>query len=239
MNPNSLKAFVALILITLIGFSCNKSEVENENISSNILQQADILAQMHNDGLDFIHKNNASLKSSSNLDLKSQLIITSVDFLDQNNQELSNSFSTLKSSTTDLDTKINKVFSDFPSINDIVNYLSEHELFYYNKIQDNRSILTDSNLLEEILSEVLNDQNLSEQQQLGVCTFIKTMEYSNKYWNENKSEWAEKASSSKLKSGGDVVLADGMYLWIGTLGGGPVVGIGAGAVASAFTALTR
>lgn len=239
MKFNFLKAFTALALIASLVFSCKKSEMENEKESSNILQQAEVLAQMHNDGLDFIHKNNVSLKSSGSLDLKSNLIVTSIDFLNENNQKLSDSFTTLKSSTTDLDAEINKVFTDFPSINDIVNYLSEPELYYYNKIQDNRSILSDNKLLEEILSEVLDDQKLSDEQKLGVCTFIKTMEYSKIYWDENKSEWQDLNQSARLKQASDVVLADGMYLWIGTLGGGPVVGIGAGAVASAFTALTN
>lgn len=234
------KALAALTFVTLIVFSCSKSDIPKENteISNSILEQAELLAQMHNDGLDFINSQSV-LKSTSSFDLKGKLIVTSIDFLNQNEEKLTNSFTQLKATSDNLDEEINSIFIEYPSITDIINSLSDSELFYYKEIQNDRSVLVNEERLIVILNKIVNDEKLTESQKLGVCSFVKTMQYSQKYWNENGSEWTKIISSPRLKSGEDVVLADGMYLWAGTLAGGPVVGVGAGAVASAFSYFTN
>ena len=101
-----------------------------------------------------------------------------------------------------------------------------------------KSYLSNSEIdFDSILNDIVVDERFSYNEKLALCSFIKTLEYSKTYWENNN--WKELGLKANLKSASieRVVLADCYFLWWGTLSGGPLVGTGAGVVASAVSAL--
>lgn len=107
-------------------------------------------------------------------------------------------------------------------------------------IHSAQEYLIDSNInLDLILNNIIENAELNDNEKLALCSFVKTLIYSQSYWANNdwKSIQAQVPSFKKSAKSEAIVLADCCYLWYGTLTGGPVVGVGAGVLASAVASL--
>jgi hypothetical protein len=227
------------LLVTFLLLSCDKNSVEIEQQKTTIIKQAEILAIAHNEGLDYVYKilkADSSLKSTSIVNINTRVADIVINYIDIKEDELQSEFGVcLKFSTTSTDENIRQIIQSYETYDEIEKLMDAKAQSY---VLVAKSYLDNNEIdLDALLNKIAIDERFTYKEKLALCSFIKTLEYSKKYWETNN--WNELSLKTSLKSASleRVVLADCYFLWWGTLSGGPLVGAGAGVVASAISAL--
>ncbi len=196
------------------------------------------LAQKHNEGLDYIYKNidnESYLRSLSQSDVNDKLLELTFEYISTKIQNTT--YRTTKSTfidNTDTVFQINQIINDYDNYGSIKEIMNERTLNYANIAE---KYLNDSTInIDSLSNTIASDPELSYTERVALCSFVKTLQYSKSYWNNNVWRSSKACARSNI-SKESVVFSDCYFLWFGTLSGGPIVGVGAGVVASAISAV--
>jgi len=204
----------------------------------NINKTSENMAKWHNEGLKYIEEILNSSTKSKNSSIKSKesnILNLTVEYT------LSckfNKFRELKSTNVNnlnLRYSISEIMNHYSSYKDLSVLMTNDVKFYAEKAI---AYMNDTTInIQLIVDDVLNDKKLDHINKLALCGFVKTIKASVDFWGSRNNITSK--SMSNRPNAESVVLADCYYLWFGTLSGGnPLVGLGAGVLASAITGLS-
>lgn len=194
--------YLVLLLAAVTVFACsNETEKSETSASNEMIVNGKTLATIHNECLANIYDSLTTQKKTRAMDLHSDTFKARVISLAT--EYISKHTSNTRADGFDADFSVLDM-----STSDIMNNMSDRELYYINET------LESGTNIEDLLLKASNDEMLQPINKQAVISYITTFAASSEYWNLHIDEWAELFNAEKTRasfSWRDAAVADAFY----------------------------